>query len=151
MTRTFDWRELAAGAVAVLVGLAILYESSHYAMGSIAQMGPGLFPAIAGAATCVLGLAYCGSVVLQAAGEREPIRIDWRPLLMISLALAVFGLSLRTLGLALAILLLVAVASLAQPGFRPRLIVGVALFMTAATGLVFVYGLGMSLPLLPGR
>ena len=72
-----------------------------------------------------------------------------RPLLMILLGIAVFGLTLEPLGFVVAVLALVAVGGLADPDLKPIEIAGVAVFMAVFSTLIFVVLLGLPLRLWP--
>jgi uncharacterized membrane protein YidH (DUF202 family) len=149
MAQLRDSKNLVSAGVAIVLGLAIAIHSAlNYPLGTVTQMGPGFLPTVIGALIAALGLVLAVATVL--APEAEPIEIDWRPLLFVSVALVVFGLTLERLGLVPAIVLLVAVASLAEPGFRPRLIAGLSLFLIVMTALIFVYGLNTPLELFAG-
>lgn len=149
MAHSRDSKNLVSAGVAIVLGLAIAVHSAlNYPLGSITQMGPGFLPTVIGILIAFLGLIL--GVTSLLAPQAEPIEVDWRPLLFVSAALVVFGLTLERLGLAPGIVLLVAVASLAEPGFRPRLIAGLSLFLVAMTALIFVYGLSTPLELIAG-
>lgn len=148
-------RELWAGLVCVLVGLAFALGAQAYEMGDAAQMGPGYLPRALGWILSALGL------MMALRGLRHPglppARAQLRPLLAILAANAVFGLALAgwptlglpPLGLVLGVLALVGVASLAQAGARLGPVLALALGLAAFSALVFVRGLGLALPLWP--
>lgn len=143
-------KNVLAGLFFMAVAAAALWISRDYPIGTAVRMGTGYIPRL----LCWLLLAL-GAVVLAqgllGAGEgaAEPGR-RWRPLVFIPLSLAVFGLTIERLGLALATLLLVAVASLAGRAVRPLETLVTAAILTALVVGIFVWGLGMALPILPG-
>ena len=143
-------KNVLAGLFFMAVAAAALWISRDYPIGTAVRMGTGYIPRL----LCWLLLAL-GAVVLAqgllGAGEgaAEPGR-RWRPLVFIPLSLLAFGLTIERLGLALATLLLVAVASLAGRELRPlETLVTAALLIALVLG-IFVWGLGMALPILPG-
>ncbi len=149
MAQLRDSKNLVSAGVAIALGLAIATHSAlNYPLGTVTQMGPGFLPTVIGVLIALLGLVLGIATVI--APEAGSIEVDWRPLLFVSAALVVFGLTLEPLGLVPAIVLLVAVASLAEPGFRPRLIGGLSLFLIVMTALIFVYGLNTPLDLIAG-
>jgi len=80
----------------------------------------------------------------------EPIgAIAWRPLLVIVLAIAVFGATINLLGMLIAVPILITIASLAGDEFRWLGVVIAAIVLTAFSWLIFIYGLKLTIPLLP--
>lgn len=149
MAHMRDSKNLVSAGVAIVLGLAVaLHSAMNYPLGTITQMGPGFLPTTIGILIAILGCIL--GVATWIAPGSEPIEVDWRPLFFVPAALVVFGLTLDRLGLAPAIVLLVAVASLAEPGLRPRLIAGLSIFLIVMTALIFVYGLNTPLELVAG-
>jgi hypothetical protein len=146
MAVSFSRSDLIAGGIFIVIGAGFSAESLNYEMGTVFRMGPGFMPLTLGIILAVLGLA----VMLAGrgkpdAGSGRPV--PWRAVVLIVLALAFFGATVRQLGLmpvAFATSLLTAFASReASPLFA--LIVAVAL--TALCTAVFHYGLGLTIPL----
>jgi hypothetical protein len=81
-------------------------------------------------------------------GERLPA-MRLRPLLMVLLGIAAFGLTLEVLGFVAAVVALVVVGGLADPDLKPLEIAGVAVFMVVFSTLIFVILLGLPLRLWP--
>jgi hypothetical protein len=139
--------ELIGGAILAAVGAGALYIGSSYRMGTSFNMGAGYFPRLVAGGLLLLG------AVLMIRGLRAGIR-SWpampvRPTLAILGATLAFGLSVETIGLFLASLLSVLIASAAttpETWRRPALI---ALVLAAMASLVFGVLLNLSLPLWP--
>lgn len=142
-----DWPDVLGGLALAAIGAgAAGWALAHYDLGSLRQMGPGAFPLALGLALAALGLivALPG---LRRAGDAAPIE-PWVAVAVLASILA-FGLGLRPLGLVVASLVGVLVATLpaTQRGWAWRL--GLAAAVTLLTVLVFRAGLQMSLPLWP--
>jgi hypothetical protein len=74
----------------------------------------------------------------------------WRPLALITLSIVLFGFLLERLGLVPTALAMFFVAAAAGPEFRLKEVLLLAIVMTAFSVLVFVGGLKLPYPLLPG-
>jgi hypothetical protein len=144
--RRFGVRDLIGGGLTILVGLAVIYESSHYPMGSLLRMGPGFFPTVLGTALIVLG----GLLTLQGlrGGTSAATGFLLRPVIMIPLGMAAFALLLERMGLVPATLALVFLSSLSEPIFRPARSLLLSLGLLAMVYIVFVLILRLQIPVL---
>ena len=121
-----------------------------YSMGSPARMGPGFFPFYLGALLFVLGLVIAVGGFRGKKGEDTHVeKFHWGPIGYVLGAVVMFGLLLKPIGMLLAGLLLVIIASLGSHEFKlkPVLILGVILAVFCA--FVFVGGLKLPIPLCP--
>ena len=92
-------KDVLAGIVFVVIGLGFTVVAMTYGIGSANQMGPGSFPLVLGLILVGLG-AFIGARGL-ADGEAGPIgSIPWRAVALVVGAVIVFGLTVRSLGLA---------------------------------------------------
>ncbi|MEW6254964.1 MAG: tripartite tricarboxylate transporter TctB family protein [Pseudomonadota bacterium] len=107
-------RDLLAGLFFIAVGAVVMVMAQDYGRGTLAHVGPGFFPMVLAAAMMLLGAA----IALLAVKDRvaAPLLVVWRPLAVITLAVALFALALDTLGLFLAVAILVGVSRLARRG-----------------------------------
>ncbi len=135
------------GLLFAAIGVTIMVLAREYRIGSAARMGPGYFPMLLGGLLALLGLTLSGPALFRD-GAPFP-RLHLRPLGLILLSIAVFGVTLEYLGFVLAVAALVAVGGLADPDLRPVEIAGVALFMVVFSVGVFAVLLGMPLKLWP--
>ncbi len=135
------------GVLFVAIGVTVVVLAQDYRLGTSARMGPGYFPTLLGGLMALLGLTLC-LPALAVDGERLP-QMRLRPLLMVLLGIAVFGMTLEHLGFVAAIVALVAVGGLADPDLKPLQIAAVAAFMVVFSTLIFVVLLGLPLRLWP--
>ena len=144
--RQRDLGDILGGLLMIGVGLFAVWYAQRYAFGTLRNMGPGFFPVVLGWLLAGLGVLIA-LPALRRAGP--PVQVDLRTLVIITAALLLFASSLRPLGLILATALAVLLASVAERGFAwpSRLILAVAL--SGLVWLIFVAGLGMSLPVWP--
>jgi len=141
-------RDTLAGAIFTCLGIATVAIGAGYPLGSTARMGPGFFPVCLGIALTMVGIAIAARS-FRGSEQIEGIRL--RPLVSVLGAVVVFAASLQSLGIFIASTLLVVISSFGSESFRlgPALVLGIAL-ATMAT-VVFVWGLGMAVPVWPMR
>jgi Tripartite tricarboxylate transporter TctB family len=136
------------GLLFVAIGLAVVVLAQNYRMGTPARMGPGYFPTLLGALMALLGVSL--SLPAFAMDGEDVQRFHPRPLLFVLLAIAAFGIALPYLGLAAAIVALVAVGSFADPDLTALEIAGIAVFLVVFSIVIFVVLLGLPIRLWPG-
>jgi hypothetical protein len=135
------------GLLFLTAGVAIAVLARQYRIGSAARMGPGFFPMLLGGVLAFLGLTLAIPALLRD-GEKFP-RLHWRPLVMVLLSIAAFGVTLEYLGFALAVAALVVVGGFADPDLRPIETAGLAVFLVMFSVAIFVGLLGMPLTVWP--
>ena len=119
-----------------------------YAMGTPARMGPGFFPFWLGVILVVIGLIISGRGILAKHGK--PVdKFHWPPLAWVLGAVILFGLLMKTIGMLLAGIMLVVVASMGSHEFRLKPVLILAVCLTLFSAAVFVFGLKLPIPLCP--
>ena len=132
---------IAFGALAVAIGRG-------YPLGSAARMGPGYFPVLVGSLLLLVGIVVAArglSVKAEGVG-----RLAIKPLVLVLGAVLLFAATIEKLGLAVAILGVVVVGYLANTRRRPLELIVLALVLTAASVLIFYYGLKLPFKVWPG-
>jgi hypothetical protein len=140
-------KDFWAGLVFAAIGAAFIVLSQQYRLGDMHRMGPGLFPTLVGALLVALG-AVIALRAFAFQGERVP-PFYARPIGVSLLAIVLFGAALQWLGLVAAIALLVLVGAWASREVRPLeniALTGVLVLFSVA---IFVWVLGLPLPLWP--
>jgi hypothetical protein len=142
-------QDFLAGLLFIVIGLATAVGASGYPLGTIRNIGPGYFPIMLGVILVLLG----GGVAfksLKGSEEQPPDEgFALRPLLMVVLAVVAFGVLVRPFGLAVAIVALIGISSLAGRDFSIVRVVLLCAGMVALSWLVFVYLLGLSMSMWP--
>ncbi|HSB72701.1 MAG TPA: tripartite tricarboxylate transporter TctB family protein [Candidatus Methylomirabilis sp.] len=140
-------KDFYAGLLFMAFGLMALVIARSYPLGTASRMGPGYFPRILGILLLSLG-ALLSLRGFRSGGEAMS-RWHWRPLSIVLLSVLVWGLAAQWLGLVVASLALVFVSSVASDefGWREALVSGA--IQAASVVAVFVYGLGVPLPVWP--
>lgn len=137
-----DYRDVIGGGILTILGLAVAaYSLARFEMGTISQMGPGMFP------TC-LGfiLAGLGAIIALPALFRQgdAIVIEWRKVLFVLAGVLAFALTVLPFGLVPAIMLLTIGSGLADRSQRPRALVSMAIILAGLAYLIFHVGLGIT-------
>jgi hypothetical protein len=139
-------KDVLAGAVFVVLGLAFAIGALAYNIGTPLRMGPGYMPLALGIVLVGLGLAVVVKGFL--AGEGESIGgLEWRALILITAAVIFFGVTVRGFGLAIALFGAVLLGALGRSRTTPLEAVLIAAGLTVLSIAVFVWALQLRLPL----
>jgi hypothetical protein len=151
--RIHNRRDFWSGIMFAGFGATFAILAQAYDIGTLRQMGPGWFPLALGLLLTVLGIL----IVFNAAPQRpgaddkddaiEPF--GWREFLLVLLSIAFFALLLPYLGVIVAIVLMVVTSALAGHEKKPLEVVIVAVALSVACYVIFIYGLGVPLPVWP--
>jgi Tripartite tricarboxylate transporter TctB family len=138
--------DVSAGAVFALFGTYFVTGSAtQLPIGTASEMGPGFFPLLLGFLLIALG----GLIGIRAIGQ--PLVhfgiINWRSLILVSLAPILFGLTIRGLGLGPATAISVLTASLASRRMSVTFAIILTVCLTLFCILTFSIGLGLPLPI----
>ncbi len=140
-------KDFWAGLIFVAIGVGFILLAQQYRLGDMHRMGPAMFPSLVGALLAVLGaLLALRAFVLD--GAAVP-RFYARPIGVSLLAIVLFGIALQWLGLVAAIAALVLVGAYAARDVRPLENLALAAVMIVFSVAVFVWLLGLPLPLWP--
>jgi hypothetical protein len=141
-------KDFWSGLMFVASGLFFaIWAITHYQMGTAVRMGPAYFPTMLGALMVVLGLIILvGSLAME--GPKVPPFL-FRPLLMVSLGLVLYGYLMKPLGLVGATAALVYVGALGGHEFRWKEVTILYVILIIFSWLVFVKGLSLPFPLWP--
>lgn len=140
-----DYKDIIGGALLIAIGgFAAAYAGARYSLGTITQMGPGMFPTVLGGLLIALGILIIIPALVRA-GEMPTFEV--LPFLSVILGIAGFALAIEPLGLVPAIVILSVVSVAADPrlSFLQSLLVAAALAVMCS--IIFRYGLGISLQL----
>lgn len=135
-------QDLIGGLIAVALAIYVLVEASQYPMGSLLRMGPGFFPCVVGFIILLLGLSLIAAS-FRKRPKADGAKVRLRPVIAIGFGVMAFALLLERFGLIPATLALVMLSSLAEPNWRWRRTVILAVAMSAFVFLLFVVVLGM--------
>ena len=140
-------KDFWAGLIFIAIGGGFVLLAQQYRLGDMHRMGPAMFPTLVGALLAVLGAIIA---LRSFAFEGEPVpRFYLRPIGVSLLAIVLFGVALQWLGLIAAAAVLVLVGAYAARDVRPLENLALAAVMIAFSVAVFVWLLGLPLPLWP--
>ena len=142
-------KDVLAGLMFIAVAAIGLWASRNYAIGTTTRMGTGYVPRLLcwillalGALVLVQGLRGAGSELTAG----PPVR---RAVIFAPLSLLVFALLIGPFGVVAATVALVIVGALASPESRPLEVVAAAIFLVLLTLVIFVWGVGLPIPVWP--
>lgn len=146
MIRIRGPQDLGAALIFLLVGIAGLTLGAGLpGMQSGGQLGSGTMPHI----LSWICIGFSGFMLFRAVSFDGPsmAAMPWRAVIMVSLAVVVFGLFIERLGYVPTAVLAPLVASLSLPEMRWKEAILVSLLLGFGTALLFVVLLGQPLPL----
>jgi putative tricarboxylic transport membrane protein len=150
LLRLLARKNVLAGLMFMAIAVLGLWISRNYPIGTALRMSTGYVPRLLCWVLLLLGgvILISGIRSAEGEGEREPgMRIG--PLILIPAALVAFALSIERLGIVVAGALLIGLGSLASRDVRPVEIVLAAIALIFATWAIFVWGLGLTIPVWP--
>jgi Tripartite tricarboxylate transporter TctB family len=148
MTRLrIDLQDLLFGLFLVAVATGTLVATRNLTVGHAADMGPGYMPRVVAFALMGFGLFFTGRGLWRMRVGIAPVQL--RPLLAILASVGVFALTAERLGLAIASVVTVILASLATREGRVVETIAFAILLSGAAVLLFVKLLGLPIPIWP--
>jgi hypothetical protein len=162
-------RDFWSGMMFLVVGVVFAIGATNYSMGPAcppndpcaaslwarlsqlsAHPGAGYFPLGLSILVALLGaVVLFKSLTIESDGGDKIGKFAWRPLIVIIVAIALFGAMLEPLGLALSVPVLIAVTSLAGDEFHWKGVVANAIVLTIGSWAIFIWGLKLTIPLWP--
>jgi hypothetical protein len=143
-------RDFWSGLMFVVVGVGFAIGATNYSMGTSARPGAGYFPLGLSVIMAVLGaIVLFKSLTIETPGGDPVGSIAWKPLIIIVVAITVFGLMLESLGMIISVPVLIIIASFAGDEFRWKGVIASAIVLTAGSWAIFVLGLKLTIPLWP--
>lgn len=138
-------KDFWAGIIYMAFGLSAIVIGREYGLGTALRMGPAYFPTVLGVLLTLIGII---SLIRSFLKPGEPIgSLALRPMILITIAVFLFGFLVRGAGLVVVIPILVITTAYASIHFRWGTSVLLAIGMTVFCVLVFSKGLGVPLPI----
>ena len=141
-----DNQDFWAGVMLIAVGMTGVVIARNYPFGTSLRMGPGYFPTVLGSLLTLFGIYF----VVMALRSTERIEAGWslRALIVIPLALVLFGIMMTHAGFVPALMVLIFGSALATTEFKLSEVVLLTLGLTLGCVAVFIWGLGLPYPLI---
>ena len=140
-------KDFWAGVMFIAFAAVALYVSRNYSLGTTIRMGPGYFPMLLGGMLALIGGILVVRSLVIAGDPLGHVRV--LPLVVVAVAVVLFGVLLPRLGLVITLPLVIVVSALASVQSRRWEVLILALMLTVFSALVFVYGLRLPIPLWP--
>ncbi len=140
-----------SGAMFVAFGVFFAGFAQRYDMGTAARMGPAYFPTVLGSLLILIGALIGFKGIRKDAddGQGQIDKFHFKPLVLVLGAVVAFGLLLRPAGLIVALAALIIISSLGSGEFKWKEVVPLAIGLIILVLLVFVWGLGLTMPVYP--
>lgn len=144
-------KDLLAGLMFVVIGVIFWVGASNYQLGSAARMGPGWFPSVLGAIMTFLGVLIAGLGLKNQAqwAATQGIGWTWKPVIILTVAVVLFGFALPTLGMVVAIIMLTFISGIAAHDKEYKSLAMITVIMCIFCAAVFVWGLKLQMKLFP--
>ncbi len=147
MIKISNPKDFFAGLMFVGFGAAGLAMAQAYPFGSAARMGPGYFPTLVCGPLIFLGVLIALRGIILVGPKLS--KFQWKPLLWVLGSIVLFGFGLQYLGMVISILILTVFSSLGGDDFKTREVLLLAFLLVAGSLTVFIYGLGLQIPIWP--
>jgi hypothetical protein len=142
-------KDVLAGLLFIAIAAIGLWASRNYPIGTSTRMGTGYVPRL----LCWILLGLGALVFVQGlrggSGEIERGRKIWRAMIFAPLSLLVFAMLIGPYGVVVATVMLVAVGALAGRESRPLEVAAAAVILVVLTLSIFVWGVGLPIPVWP--
>ncbi|MGH6767707.1 MAG: tripartite tricarboxylate transporter TctB family protein [Xanthobacteraceae bacterium] len=143
---------MLAGLMFIGIAALGLWISRNYPVGTALRMSTGYVPRLLcwvliglGAIVLLQGLRETGDEDRRAEGALFALK----PILIVSASLVAFGLTLERLGLVIAIVIMVAIASPAARDLKAWETAAAAIGLVVLSWAIFILGLGLTIPVWP--
>ena len=138
-----DYTDLIAGGLMIVIGFAgAIYASTHYPLGTVSRMGPGMFPTAIGYLMAALGVL----IALPALTRRGTVLLpEWRPMFLVLASVIAFAMTIEVIGMVPSIFLVVGLGVLADVKLGYKGFLVLAALVSVGAWLIFKVGLGVPL------
>ena len=141
----FSTKDLVSGGMFVVAGAYFAAEALTYEVGTAFRMGPGFMPLALGSVLVLLGLGVAASGWNKPDSD-ERLTPSWRGIALIIGVVIFFGATIRGLGFVPVVFISSFAAALSSRLNSPVFAALLAITLTVMCTLIFVIGLGMSVP-----
>jgi hypothetical protein len=143
-------KNVLAGLLFIAIAALGLWVSRDYPIGTALRMSTGYVPRL----LCWILMGLGAAIAVQGLREKDapPERTSWRqlmPIAVVTTSLVAFALAIEQLGLVLSILLLIGIGAIAARDIKIWETLVAALVLIALGWVVFILGLGLTIPVWP--
>ena len=142
-------REAWAAGTMIVLGLGAIAQASTYTLGSLARMGPGMFPVILSGLIIAIGLILVVRSFFTGRATQFFGTVSWRAIIMLSFAIVLFGTFLREMGMLLALFVTCFLSALASKHIKlPEAAITAAGLAILCTAIFGPYGVKLPIPVI---
>jgi len=143
-------KNVLAGLMFIAIAALGLWVSRDYPIGTALRMGTGYVPRL----LCWILMGLGAAILVQGLREKDapPERTSWQqlmPIVVVTTSLVAFAFAIEQLGLVLSILLLVGIGAIAARDIRIWETLVAALVLVGLSWVIFILGLGLTIPVWP--
>jgi hypothetical protein len=149
LVRIKNEKDFWSGVMFVAFGVGFAGFAQQYDMGTGQRMGPAFFPTILGGLLAVLGVVVGLKGLAAETLDGKLERFHLGPISWVLGAVIAFALLLRPAGLVVALVALIGISSFGSHEFKARDTVLLAIGLCLLVLAVFIYGLGLTIPVWP--
>ncbi len=149
MIRLKKPQDLGAAILFIVMGCVCLWFGRDYRYGTLARMGPGFFPITLSWLLIGFGIVIAALAFSFSEGPKVA-RTNWRGLLIVVVAILLYGFLINSAGLLVTAFVVPLVAAFASTEVRRKEAVILSLLVSIACVVVFVYGLRQPIPVFFG-
>ncbi len=136
-------KDFFTGILLLVIAAVFAYGLTELQIGTAYRMGPGYFPML------LTGMLAVFAVIILVNGfttDGEAIgEIPWKALILVTLSVASYGVTLRGLGFVLSLALTVLISTFAAERWDAKAAVALTIGLVASCFVIFVKGLGLPL------
>lgn len=136
--------EIISGVIFTAVGVGFLLMAREHRLGTASEMGPGYFPTLL--SVVLIGVGCILLVRSFFMRENTPILYKLRPIILITLSLSMFALTVNRLGVPAATFIASMIAAYGGDQFRWKSAIIMSALLSAFCWLVFIKALGLPFP-----
>ena len=142
-------KDFWSGVMFIAFGLFFALFAQKYDFGTAQRMGPAYFPTLLGGILAAVGCVIALTGLGRESADGKVEKFHFFEIAWVLGAVVVFGLLLRPAGVIVAMFALVGIASYASHEFHWKEAVILSIVMAIITWVVFIYGLKLTIPVLP--
>ena len=141
---TLDSKQIWAGVLFIVIGIAVYFQSLTYPLGDAQHMGPGYFPSRLAIVLILFGVCAIAQRLMHK--RPDPIgQAQILPIVFLVIGICAFGLLIDSLGLIAAVFALVVACCYSRLRSRPLEVLVIAVVLALVTSVLFVNLLNLPL------
>ena len=142
-------KDFWSGVMFIACGLFFALFAQKYDFGTSQRMGPAYFPTVLGCLLALLGVIIAMKGLARTEKGSQVDRFNFKEIGWVLGSVALFGILLVPAGAMISIFVLVFVSMMGSHEFHWKEVIILAIAMAILVYLVFIWGLGLTIPIWP--